>query len=262
MIKNALPSLRQRAGLQRICSRQKSIRSGTARDSFSQTPHMRGKVISMGFFNVTVRITPACAGKRRCLRFHPGKTQDHPHMCGEKPKVMNLVLVRPGSPPRMRGKACAGCDGLILGGITPAHAGKRSCRCSRWPQPWDHPRICGEKRSPSPALCTPSGSPPRMRGKCVVHVFVPEKFGITPAHAGEKQQSALGDFSGKGSPPRMRGKAIHGLALGVHAGITPACAGKRSGPSPAAVPAGPAGSCPASRPSQFPPRMTVIKPRP
>ena len=44
--------------------------------------------------------------------------------------------------------------------------------------------------------------------------------------------------------------------------ITPACAGKRSGPSPAAVPAGPAGSCPASRPSQFPPRMTVIRPRP
>jgi len=28
------------------------------------------------------------------------------------------------------------------------------------------------------------------------------------------------------------------------------------------VPAGPAGSCPASRPSQFPPRMTVISPRP
>ena len=45
MIKNVLPSLRQRAGPQRICSRQKSIRSGTARDSFSQAPHMRGKVI-------------------------------------------------------------------------------------------------------------------------------------------------------------------------------------------------------------------------
>lgn len=30
----------------------------------------------------------------------------------------------------------------------------------------------------------------------------------------------------------------------------------------AAAPAGPAGSCPASRPSQFPPRITVISPRP
>ena len=66
----------------------------------------------------------------------------------------------------------------------------------------------------------------------------------------------------KGSPPRMRGKGPVNRRTGKKPGITPACAGKRSGPLPAAVPAGPAGSCPASRPSQFPPRMTVISPRP
>jgi hypothetical protein len=29
------------------------------------------------------------------------------------------------------------------------------------------------------------GSPPRVRGKGIVHVFVPEKLGITPAYAGK-----------------------------------------------------------------------------
>ena len=195
---------------QRICSRQKSIRSGTARDSFSQTPHMRGKVISMGFFNVTVRITPACAGKRRCLRFHPGKTQDHPHMCGEKPKVMNLVLVRPGSPPRMRGKACAGCDGLILGGITPAHAGKRSCRCSRWPQPWDHPRVCGEKVASTCRRYTPRGSPPHVRGKGFLDFSHEVLEGITPAYAG-KSKSAQGPADSCEDHPRTCGEKIYSV---------------------------------------------------
>ena len=63
MIKNVLPSLRQRAGPQRNYSRQKSIRSGTARDSFSQTPHMRGKVTEDDIAEVEARITPAHAGK-------------------------------------------------------------------------------------------------------------------------------------------------------------------------------------------------------
>ena len=74
-----------------------------------------------------------------------------------------------------------------------------------------------------------------MRGKCVVHVFVPEKFGITPAHAGEKQQSALGDFSGKGSPPHMRGK-VAGTRHGVPTlRITPAHAGKSMAFGPVSI---------------------------
>ena len=104
MIKNVLPSLRQRAGPQRICSRQKSIRSGTARGSFSQTPHMRGKGGLAGGRTVEHGITPAYAGKAsgamsgsdmdRITPAYAGKSckasqahlrrWDHPRVCGEK----------------------------------------------------------------------------------------------------------------------------------------------------------------------------------
>ena len=144
-----------------------------------------------------------------------------PRTCGEKPKVMNLVLVRPGSPPHVRGKEEKAMSKATEMGITPACAGKR-----RWPgcsggSAGDHPRVCGEK----------------------------------------SHQRGLGLLL-LGSPPHVRGKGVRYLCIVLFAGITPACAGKRSGPLPAAVPAGLAGSCPASRPSQFPPRMTVISPRP
>ena len=144
-----------------------------------------------------------------------------PRTCGEKPKVMNLVLVRPGSPPHVRGKGWQERSTTANRRITPACAGKR-----RWPgcsggSAGDHPRVCGEK----------------------------------------SHQRGLGLLL-LGSPPHVRGKGVRYLCIVLFAGITPACAGKRSGPLPAAVPAGLAGSCPASRPSQFPPRMTVISPRP
>ena len=70
------------------------------------------------------------------------------------------------------------------------------------------------------------GSPPRMRGKGIVHVLVPEEFGITPACAGKRADCPTWGCTGwdhprvcgekmciqcsksipQGSPPRMRGK--------------------------------------------------------
>ena len=91
------------------------------------------------------------------------------------------------------------------------------------------------------------GSPPHMRGKGIVHVFVPEKLGITPAYAGKRQHPVQCPLVGRdhprvcgekvykdikhvaavGSPPRMRGKdGVNDSAQAV-TGITPACAGKR-----------------------------------
>ena len=212
MIKNVLPSLRQRVGPQRICSRQKSIHSGTARDSFSQTPHMRGKDFFERFHCFGNRITPAYAGKSTGHRRCPARRWDHPRVCGEKVPPDGVLAPNPGSPPHVRGK-----EGRVrlfqrLGGITPAYAGKSAQKVlSFWPI---------------------RGSPPHVRGKDLIPALCCVVPGITPAYAGKSQ--GLNIFHTKRS----------------------------SGPSPAAVPAGPAGSCPASRPSQFPPRMTVISPRP
>ena len=50
---------------------------------------------------------------------------DHPRTCGEKIRNLSLDAVGLGSPPHMRGKGRIGIDAVPIGGITPAHAGKR-----------------------------------------------------------------------------------------------------------------------------------------
>ena len=166
MIKNVLPSLRQRAGPQRICSRQKSIRSGTARDSFSQTPHMRGKGHHPDSSAVWSGITPAHAGKSGWLDLEP------PTFAG--------------SPPRMRGKGLRRVPHPRRGGITPACAGKSLCHVSGHIPVWDHPRVCGEKLASQRCSSQRLGSPPHMRGKDAGPVVQGAVQRITPAYAGKR----------------------------------------------------------------------------
>ena len=106
--------------------------------------------------------------------------------------------------------------------------------------------MCGEKHLKNSLASKASGSPPRVRGKVVLHSCVLLYVRITPACAGKRNMyakrwcwrmdhprvcgekrwaaSCAGDHPG--SPPRVRGKAdaeAGGLPL---KGITPACAGK------------------------------------
>ena len=186
MIKNVLPSLRQRAGPQRICSRQKSIRSGTARDSFSQTPHMRGKELAVGVIRQHGGITPAHAGKSASLCSCAWLPGDHPRTCGEKFYIVLPLYNLLGSPPHMRGKADSPSARFRIDGITPAHAGKRAGQHLAAAPQRDHPRVCGEKVQAMRSLPARSGSPPRMRGK--VHGLASStlRSGITPAYAGKR----------------------------------------------------------------------------
>ena len=188
MIKNVLPSLRQRAGPQRICSRQKSIRSGTARDSFSQTPHMRGKDVELFALFVHHGITPACAGKRWIMMKPGWRCRDHPRVCGEKSLLLGSSGSMGESPPHMRGKArhCAAVHGYR--GITPAHAGKSFTSFYHCTTFWDHPRTCGEKSGAAPRGSAAKGSPPHMRGKGLLALLKPSCDRITPAHAGKRTE--------------------------------------------------------------------------
>ena len=131
-------------------------------------------------------------------------------------------------------------------GITPAHAGKRSIRFDSLFLPWDHPRACGEKKIRLDIVRREQGSPPRMRGKERVLAFWRHHHGITPAHAGKRDNAdnagkirrdhprACGEkistrtkaARGLGSPPRMRGKAPFCIRIFCMVGITPAHAGK------------------------------------
>ena len=151
---------------QRICSRQKSIRSGTARNSFSQTPHMRGKGHHPDSSAVWSGITPAHAGKSGWLDLEP------PTFAG--------------SPPRMRGKGVVYVFVPEKLRITPAHAGKRFTASVTTSQSRDHPRTCGEKSTVYPTMLQIEGSPPHVRGKVSQFVDLLCGDGITPAYAGKR----------------------------------------------------------------------------
>ena len=85
---------------------------------------MRGKEVADVVDGKGQGITPAYAGKRPDGYVVLAPSGDHPRVCGEKPTQRSTGSVRPGSPPRMRGKG----DGFTVHfqqvGITPAYAGK------------------------------------------------------------------------------------------------------------------------------------------
>ena len=151
-----------------------------------------------------------------------------------------------GSPPRMRGKETYCTLRMISPGITPAYAGKSVASVLLMVTGWDHPRVCGEKRTSPARSLAERGSPPRMRGKVEDPLLDCPKCGITPAYAGksfgisvgigvlldhprvcgEKALRFLRPRQRQGSPPRMRGKDYEKDLKTKERGITPAYAGK------------------------------------
>ena len=109
-------------------------------------PRMRGKVNRYWEGKIEAGITPAYAGKSTPFLLPRTSCRDHPRVCGEKYLNMMNEQREKGSPPRMRGKGIVSgwCSQCI--GITPAYAGKRKGLDLTTTVPWDHPRVCGEKR--------------------------------------------------------------------------------------------------------------------
>ncbi len=176
----------------------------------------------------------------------------------------------------MRGKVVGSEELPGVVGITPAYAGKSALRFARIGLCWDYPRVCGEKLMTKCGQSLQLGITPAYAGKRVR--CSPQALLHTdhPRVRGEKISSAFFASAIKGSPPRMRGKdwfAYHSVSFD---GITPAYAGKRLKRSRSTVPpvaivplfssvcnkSVVSDGSPASRPSQFPPRITVISPRP
>ena len=209
---------------------------------------MRGKVHKMNHSDLCSRITPAYAGKRHSLFHSTEVEQDHPRLCGEKPKPTPTTLTIMGSPPPMRGKALAHSVAKIPKGITPAYAGKSTIPEDLSSVFWDHPRLCGEKAGRAAAAKEGKGSPPPMRGKDAHDIYDRYKKRITPAYAGKRSSrcSAMHrrrdhprlcgekngflplDLKTEGSPPPMRGKDQSLRPRSRCCRITPAYAGKRS----------------------------------
>ena len=151
----------------RVCG-EKRKDFETANRKKGSPPRVRGKAEVRHERDQEPGITPACAGKRHCPRFRPGKTRDHPRVCGEKSSLMQMDVGPLGSPPRMRGKGVQSRDKRVGVGITPAYAGKSQVPQHRGGAAVDHPRVCGEKLRLRFMERTLKGSPPRMRGKANV----------------------------------------------------------------------------------------------
>ena len=152
-------------------------------------PRMRGKGRRNGRAFPGNGITPAYAGKSADEETFGYQEAYHPRVCGEKRSCHQPECLRPGSPPRMRGKVSVFSLPPTTFGITPAYAGK-SCPFLRRTSPRrDHPRVCGEKLANSGASIYNAGSPPRMRGKVITYQLTPERSGITPAYAGKSVSS-------------------------------------------------------------------------
>ena len=154
-------------------------------------PRVRGKGFLHFAHKMLEGITPAYAGKSTTAGRGRMPSRDHPRVCGEKGDKVKHCFHDLGSPPRMRGKDGINDSAQAVTGITPACAGKR-VRHRRISKPTrDHPRVCGEKGSSTFWSRNHSGSPPRMRGKGQVSVFLRVFVGITPACAGKSCSSSV-----------------------------------------------------------------------
>ena len=166
-------------------------------DTVGSPPRVRGKGKNAYRPERTTGITPACAGKSPFFPGVPGLRWDHPRVCGEKNIPQIHISRSTGSPPRVRGKESFEEHGFVIGGITPACAGKSRATAAQQRAGRDHPRVCGEKliASKRETLCT--GSPPRVRGKAFIAEIRTRAVRITPACAGKrlKRSHSIGHFS-------------------------------------------------------------------
>ena len=91
-------------------------------------PRVRGEVLRFTCALSAMRITPACAGRRRWYIQSSNRAKDHPRVCGEKLWPRRSPAVVSGSPPRVRGEDDAKNFAINYQGITPACAGRRGMK--------------------------------------------------------------------------------------------------------------------------------------
>ncbi len=107
-------------------------------------PQVRGKLQVRKFAHISLRITPAGAGKTPSALFVVLSAWDHPRRCGENVNSPVQRLFATGSPPQVRGKHSNGFGQDGWWRITPAGAGKTWGASDVSIVSRDHPRRCGE----------------------------------------------------------------------------------------------------------------------
>ena len=148
-------------------------------------PQVRGKLQVRKFAHISLRITPAGAGKTYWVDFGHVVNQDHPRRCGENSHSQKMRLEGLGSPPQVRGKPGYRAYGFFCKRITPAGAGKTCTKRQFGQLRKDHPRRCGENGLNLQTCHHMIGSPPQVRGKQIALLVGRGSPWITPAGAGK-----------------------------------------------------------------------------
>ena len=148
-------------------------------------PQVRGKLQVRKFAHISLRITPAGAGKTPSALFVVLSAWDHPRRCGENVNSPVQRLFATGSPPQVRGKHSNGFGQDGWWRITPAGAGKTRISCLRILLQKDHPRRCGENLHKETVWAAAQGSPPQVRGQQIALLVGRGSPWITPAGAGK-----------------------------------------------------------------------------
>ena len=112
------------------------------------SPRMRGKLQYAPGKRLAKRNIPAYAGKTSPLAKNPILTAEHPRVCGENTFVPNKVDGAKGTSPRMRGKPHSALRRPHMARNIPAYAGKTQQHARHNRLMPEHPRVCGENRTP------------------------------------------------------------------------------------------------------------------
>ena len=134
----------------RVCGEHSLSRLSKQCESGS-SPRMRGAQTDARLRTTPAGIIPAYAGSTHNGVSVSTSTGDHPRVCGEHPREPATNRPYSGSSPRMRGAPPHAEDHRTGSGIIPAYAGSTTRASRGTPADWDHPRVCGEHRWPSPA---------------------------------------------------------------------------------------------------------------
>ena len=213
--------------------------------SSGSSPHVRGALWWPRIPVLAVGIIPACAGSTRRSPPPRSARRDHPRMCGEHKRVISFADSPAGSSPHVRGARRVGMDASVFRGIIPACAGSTGSKPASTSSMRDHPRMCGEHRTPPPTYQWRPGSSPHVRG---AHIDPRQRYfttGIIPACAGstnirldqrlssrdhprmcgEHAEIAAWGNDCWGSSPHVRGARCNLVRSCRFRGIIPACAG-------------------------------------
>ncbi len=209
------------------------------------SPRVRGTLWMRDCREPKYRFIPACAGNAVQTNPLANRRAVHPRVCGERRRVY-YAFARPfGSSPRVRGTHVSGSRRVDGERFIPACAGNARRAHGALRPATVHPRVCGERRSPTLNGAYRVGSSPRVRGTRLrsrhpeARVrFIPacagnaarvrpgvDGYAVHPRVCGERANATADPLDPGGSSPRVRGTHADTPIRSARSRFIPACAG-------------------------------------